>query len=393
MPAGMLTKTRKGGEVMKKRQVTQIRARLFYSLAAAFDLWILHLTLWAAGIPISAWLWWGGWGALYGTLHLALPLSQTALGQLLGRGMTYAFSLHALLLWAAAGSLCLLAGLSFWGTAGIRAAGRIGLLLFLAGTVTCIRGFCAAHRLHLRRFFLDTSKVLPGGRLRIVHLSDLHLGFIQNARFAADLVRRVNALCPDLVCITGDIFSDTLRPIAAPGALADVLSGLRARFGVFACLGNHDAGEEDEMTSFLARAGIRVLIDEALFPAANVSLIGRSDATPGGVSAKRPPIGECLVGTDPLQYRIVLDHQPGAVEATSRAGADLLLCGHTHGGQFFPIRLFIEKRFPFCTGLHRYGTMTVSVNPGSGAGAPPIRIGSRGEIYLLTVRQSDVSSV
>ena len=374
---------------MNGRQVTTIRARLFYILAAAFDLWALHLTLCAAGIPLSAWLWWGGWGALYGTLYLALPLSQTVLGQLLGRGMTYALSLHAVLLWSAVGSLCLLAGLSFWGTAGLLAAGRSGLLLFLAGTVTCIRGFCAARPLHLRRFFLTTSKVVPGGQLRIVHLSDLHLGFIQNARFAADLVRRVNALCPDLVCISGDIFSDTLRPIKAPDNMASVLSGMRAQFGVFACPGNHDAGEEDAMAAFLRKAGIRMLSEEALFPAGNLALIGRADASPGGVRKLRAPIGECLIGTDPLQYRIVLDHQPGAVGEAAQAGADLLLCGHTHGGQFFPIRLFIEKRFPYCAGLYTCGGMTVAVSPGSGAGAPPIRLGSRGEIFVLTVRQRE----
>ncbi len=378
---------------MPKRHTGRIGARLFYPLAAAFDLWILYLVLRAAGIPIRARLWWGGWGAFYGILYLAAPLAKTAFGQFLGQVLTYARSLHAILLWPAAGCLGLLTVLPFWGAAGTVAAGRCGLLLFSAGIVCCIRGSCAARRLHLRRFSLTSAKVLPGGRLRIVHLSDLHLGFIQNARFAANLVRRVNGLQPDLVCITGDIFSDTLRPIASPDRVAAILSGMRARCGVFACLGNHDAGEEAAMAAFLQKSGIRVLEDEALFPAGNIALIGRSDATPGGIFVPRPPIGECMVGTDPLQYRIVLDHQPCAVAAAARAGADLLLCGHTHGGQFFPVRLFIQKRFPCCAGLYTHGSTVIAVSPGSGAGAPPIRLGSRGEIFLLTVYQSDTATV
>ena len=378
---------------MKKTHTPRLGVRLFYPLAAALNLWILHLILAAAEIPVPAYIWWGGFSVFYGTLHLALPLSQTAVGQLLGRLMIYAYSLHAVLLWASVGSVSLLAILSFLGEAGVLAAGRIGLLLFTAAGITCIRGFFAARRLSLRRFTLTTEKVLPDGQLRIVHLSDLHLGFIQNARFADRLVRRVNALCPDLICITGDIFSDTLRPIKAPDCTAAVLAEMRARFGVFACPGNHDAGKTDGMTAFLTRAGIRLLTDEALFPAPNLALIGRADVTPGGVSRPRAPLGECMVGTDPLQYRIVMDHQPGAAEEAARAGADLLLCGHTHGGQFFPVGPFIKRRFPYCAGLYRRGTMPIAVSPGSGAGAPPIRLGSRGEIFILTVRQSDTGTV
>ena len=365
----------------------RISSAAVYPILTAVNLWVLELALTAVNHPPNAVAWWLLWGVFYLVLIAARNISHTRPGQWIGALRTYAFSVHPVLIYVSAPGLALMIALSRIWDGGIFTAGIATLILQFAAFTAAVYGFIHARKLHLHAFAVKTAKCLPHGTLTIVHLSDLHLGYIQNDRFVRNLVRRVNSLTPDLICITGDTFSDTLRPIRAPFETADRLSKLRARYGVYACFGNHDAGETEKMASFFERAHIRVLEDDALFPAPNIALIGLADATPGGVRMRRASIGECMIGTDPLQYRIVLDHQPRDILAIAERGADLLLSGHTHGGQFFPVTLAIRRRFRCYSGEYRFGRLHIIVSTGSGAGSPPIRIGTSGEIGVITVRQ------
>ncbi len=369
------------------KQTLHIVSCAIYPLIAAVNLWVLFLAFRAAGIPLSPARWWLSWCTVYLFLSSVRNL-PTRFHQLIGTVRTYAFSLHLILAYASACTLILLICLPGIWDSGARTAGFLALGLFFIALLTAVCGSIRAKKLHLHLYSMKTDKCLPGGTLSIVHLSDIHLGYIQNERFVRMLVRRVNALSPDLICITGDTFSDTLRDVCAPWSIAEQLARLHARYGVYACLGNHDTGEPEKMLAFLQKANIRVLTDEALFPAPNIALIGRADATPGGIRMRRATIGECMVGTDPLQYRIVLDHQPRDISAIAERGADLFLTGHTHGGQFYPAVYAVRRRFRCYKGEYRRGRLHVIVSTGSGAGSPPIRIGTKGEIVYITVRQT-----
>lgn len=370
------------------QEAVRICSAAVYPFLTAIDLWVLYLALTASGISILPAPWWLSWGIFYFSLIAARKIARTRIGQILGTVRTYAFSAHLVFVYAAAMGLSFMIVLPRLWHGGVRTAGIITLILFGGASIAAVYGFIHAKKPHLHSYAVKTSKCLPNGTLTIVHLSDIHLGYIQNERYIRALVRRVNGLSPDLICITGDTFSDTLTTVRAPWAIAAQFARLRAKYGVYACLGNHDAGEYENMTSFFTKSHIRVLEDEAIFPAPNVALIGRADATPGGIRMRRASIGECMIGTDPLQYRIVLDHQPREVSAVAERGADLMLSGHTHGGQFFPITIAIRRRFRTCAGEYRYGRLHVIVSTGSGAASPPIRIGTCGEIGIITVRQS-----
>jgi len=349
-----------------------------YLSAALLNGWVLHAAMHRLGICVLPVL----LGLLAGTGGLVLTAAlfpRTGCGQLCGRAATVLYTVQPVLLWASAAGIVAL--LLPEGAGGIAVCA-----LFLAASVTAAAGCIRARRIGVTRYRITTGKPLPGGRLRIVHLSDLHLGFVNDRRMLSEIADLVRPLRPDLICITGDNFEHGLSAMEDPAAFAALLRSLRPPLGMYACLGNHDAGRDfREMLSFFSRAGIRLLRDEVFSPCPGIRIAGRRDATPGGKrNPKRKSAAELLrerTGT----YTVLLDHQPGDGDAARRAGADLLLCGHTHGGQFFPVGLLVRLRFPHMKGIRREGDFCTVVSAGSGAGSPPIRLGSRGEIAVVDV--------
>ena len=335
---------------------------------------------WAAvGVNILGWS--AGFLAAVGVLLLtAALLPRTEAGQLCGRWVTYIYAAQPILLWgAAAGTTALLLPV---GTAG----GIAALSAYLLALLTAVTGCVRAQRLTVTHYRVPTKKSLPGGHLRIVQLSDLHLGFVNDARLLARITRRTAALSPDLICITGDTFEGGIRTMRDPAAMAQLLRKLQPRYGVYACLGNHDAGRQfPQMLQFFYDAGVTLLRDESVRSAEGIFLAGRKDATPGGRRDVRRATAAELLQDAADAYAILLDHQPGEEGEARAAGADLLLSGHTHGGQFFPVGLFVTLRFPHMKGIRRRGDFCAVVSTGAGAGSPPLRLGSRGEIVCIDV--------
>lgn len=300
----------------------------------------------------------------------------------------YWFSLQATLFFA---GIPMLAGQAVlvWLLEAVSAALYARICLSVLAAVLLLDGYGWLHARHIRirRFAHTVHK--PGAlpeSLRIVHLSDLHLGPVTDLRAVRRIVGKVNALSPDLVCVTGDTFTEDVTGVYALDAVADALAGLHATFGVYGCLGNHDAGPQlPEMLAFFRRAGITLLRDEAVTLPAQVVLAGRNDPTPAGRPSPRASLEDVLSQADARLPLIVMDHQPAtpAIEAAQRAGADLLLCGHTHGGQFFPIHLMVRRYFPHYYGPKRDGQLLTLVSPGSYAASPPLRIGSSAEIFVI----------
>ena len=222
----------------------------------------------------------------------------------------------------------------------------------------------------------------------IVQLTDLHIGATKSRSFVTDVVRRTNALAPDVIAITGDLVEgrfgsgrdDTL-------ALAD----LRARLGVFMVTGNHEyySGLREWLPK-LQRLGIRVLRNEHVVIDAEKGggwelagiedWNGRSIEPDGG-----PDLGRALSGHDPARPVILLSHQPRAIFSAAQAGVALVLSGHTHGGQIWPFSCLVRLQQPFLEGLHRVGRTLLYVSPGTGYWGPPMRLGTRAEIARITL--------
>jgi hypothetical protein len=228
--------------------------------------------------------------------------------------------------------------------------------------------------------------------LRIVQVSDIHVGSTIGGAFVADVVRRANALGPDLVAITGDVVDGTVAELAEAVA---PLGELRARHGVYFVTGNHEyfSGAEAWMTE-LGRLGIRVLRNERVsigtggvdgFDLAGVD--DRSAERYGGLPHDEA-LARALGGRDPAREVVLLAHQPASFAGAARHGVGLQLSGHTHGGQIWPFGFIVRLSQPFLAGLHRQGASQIYVSRGTGYWGPPMRLGAPAEITELILRRA-----
>ena len=221
--------------------------------------------------------------------------------------------------------------------------------------------------------------------LRVVHLSDFHYGPLVNPQHLQRAVKVANDLRPDLIALTGDYISQD-RGYAAP--CAEVVGKLRARHGVYAVLGNHDHWTDAQLIADLFRAEeIRVLVNEG----SRMDLHGESfwlagvDDTMVGLE----DLSLALAGARHNELKLLLAHNPTILRRAARAGVDLVLSGHTHGGQ---VTWRSEKsrsgrpRRRMLRGLGRRGNTQIYVTRGLGTVVLPIRYGCPPEISVLDLR-------
>jgi len=306
-------------------------------------------------------------GVLFYVLLALLPLE-------LGRLGASAASAIGLLDLPDAGRRALLARMSALTVAGGAAA------LGLVGLVTSARG----------PQITRTKVPIPGlgaglDGLRIVQLSDIHLGPTLGAAFMERVVQATNALDPDLVVITGDLVDgtvDQLREAAAP------LAGLHSRHGTYFVTGNHEYySGAVSWVRHLGTLGVRVLRNERVpiqRDGALLELAGTDDYRAAGMA---PGHGEdlegALSGRDPAVPVILLAHQPKTVLEASQRGVALQLSGHTHGGQFVPWDRVVRLDQPAVAGLYRFGETWLYVSRGTGYWGPPMRVGVPAEIAVV----------
>jgi predicted MPP superfamily phosphohydrolase len=233
---------------------------------------------------------------------------------------------------------------------------------------------------------------LPGALegLRIVQISDIHVGPTIKQDYLQAIVDRVNALAPDVVAITGDLVDGSVAELASHVA---PLAALRARHGVFFVTGNHEyySGVHGWVEE-LRRLGIRVLHNEHVVLRegdAALVLAGVPDYTGHHFDPEhRSDPAQALAGAPADAPRVLLAHQPRTAPAAAQAGFDLQLSGHTHGGQFLPWRFFVPLQQPYTAGLHQLGRLRVYVSRGTGYWGPPKRLGAPSEIAELRLSRS-----
>jgi predicted MPP superfamily phosphohydrolase len=221
--------------------------------------------------------------------------------------------------------------------------------------------------------------------LKIVHLSDIHHGPFTAREQVERAVAVANSLQPDIIALTGDYISHE-REYIQP--CAEMLGRLRARCGVYAVLGNHDNWVDPALVTDLFRlAGIRVLNNEGMrFEDKGVSfwLAGVDDTM---VGLEDLPLA--LAGSAADEMKLLLAHNPVILRRAARAGVDLVLSGHTHGGQ---VTWRSERsasgrvRRRILRGLGRRGETQIYVTRGLGTVVLPVRYGCLPEVSLLTLR-------
>lgn len=233
---------------------------------------------------------------------------------------------------------------------------------------------------------------LPSGwrGARIVQLSDLHAGRHVTRQRLQAIARRAAKLAPDILVVTGDIVHNS--PAFARQA-AEAIATIPAKYGAFACLGNHDfwAGA-DAVDSELQRAGVSVLRNRGVLlerGGDRLWLCGVDDPWGG-----RADIKASLRGRPEGTATVLLSHQPNTWPRAQELGVELQLSGHTHGGQLALLwlhRSLSLARFitPFVAGLYRAGRSYLYVNRGAGTVMPMVRLGARPEVTELTLLPAD----
>ena len=234
-----------------------------------------------------------------------------------------------------------------------------------------VYGYYEAWNVREVRVVVPTGKLPLGtGRLRIVQLSDVHIGGLYPIRHLEQVMEMVRAAEPDIFVITGDLADGDMTDRRREAAL---LAGHGARHGAFAVVGNHEyyVGLEQSM-AFMERAGLTVLYDQAA-EAAGIAIFGLDDLTTVWPVSLRAAGG---------RFTLLLKHRPQVLK-TSRGKFDLQLCGHTHGGQLWPVGPLQEKLQGFVQGLSKDGEHFVYVSNGTGYWAVPLRIFAPPEVTVI----------
>ena len=242
--------------------------------------------------------------------------------------------------------------------------------LFLYGNV---------HYHHKVREELHLTTDKPLARpLRIVMLSDLHLGYHNPRKELARWVDLINAENPDVVLIAGDVIDMSMRPLVEEN-MAEEMRRLEAP--VYACLGNHEYYSSEPLAEqFYRDARIQLLRDTCLV-VGDLCIMGRDDRT----NLRRRNIDELARMADHTKYTILLDHQPYHLEEAEQAGVDFQLSGHTHRGQVWPISWITDALYECSFGSHQRGKTRYYISSGIGIWGGKFRIGTRSEYVVATL--------
>jgi len=220
----------------------------------------------------------------------------------------------------------------------------------------------------------------------IIQLSDVHVGPTIGRAFVEDIVRKANAASPDLIVITGDLVDGSVAQLRA---LTEPLRGLRAPDGVFFVTGNHEYySGADEWVTELERLGICVLRNARVglrdAEGGGLDLAGVDDWTAATILPHHGhDLPKALAGRDASRALVLLAHQPKSVVEAAQRGVDLVLSGHTHGGQLFPFNYLVKLQQPFVAGLHRHEGTHIYVSRGTGYWGPPMRLAAPAEITRI----------
>jgi len=237
------------------------------------------------------------------------------------------------------------------------------------------------------RLQIVTDKNLGADKeLNILFFSDFHLTGLFSEQRLREYVEMMNREEYDLVLIGGDLLDGDNR-MWEKNNFATILHQLTPKYGIYACMGNHEYYNGiKKIENFYTQSGITLLRDGVISigDSSNIILVSRDDRT----NTERQSIENLLKSVDKEhKFIITLDHQPKELAQASQNGVDLLLCGHTHDGQIFPISLIIRKMWEVAYGHEKLNNMDIYVTSGLGLWGPPIRLGTTSELVRIKIKE------
>jgi len=219
--------------------------------------------------------------------------------------------------------------------------------------------------------------------LRIVAISDLHLGYTIGKKELSQWIDLINNEKPDIVLIAGDIIDNSTRPLYSEN-MAECFNRIKAPLGIYACLGNHEyISGINQSTQFIKDAGINILKDSHVLIDSCFYVVGRDDRS----NSKRQPINELIASLDKSKPIILLDHQPYNLEEAEENKIDLQISGHTHRGQIWPVSLVTDLIYEKSHGFLKKGQTNIYVSSGIGIWGGKFRIGTQSEYVVIDIKK------
>jgi len=219
----------------------------------------------------------------------------------------------------------------------------------------------------------------------IVQITDLHIGKTLGKEFVDSVVKQINALDADIVVITGDLVD---MPVEQIGNKLDSLRNIESRLGVYYVPGNHEYFYGvNKIMAYVESLGIKVLLNRSIVLNHMINLAGVSDMMGKRFDFLPPDLKAALSHVKPELPTILLSHQPKIVTEMKDEKIDLILSGHTHGGQIFPFGLLVLLDQPYLSGLYQHSARTqVFVSNGAGYWGPAVRIMAPSEIVKINLK-------
>jgi predicted MPP superfamily phosphohydrolase len=258
----------------------------------------------------------------------------------------------------------------------------IGLpVIILCSMVVVVAGIINFNTIRLTEY----KVTIPAGSSDISHLkiafaSDFHLEENTPAPFIERFVKEIETINPDLMLFGGDIVEGD-REDERMEHFKKLLSSITTRYGVFGVPGNHEHYARQDKGSFFIKAGIDMLSDSVVFIDGSFILAGRNDSH----TTTRKSVEEIMRTIPDSLPVILMDHRPTEIEQISKTSADIVLSGHTHNGQLFPINFITRSVYELSYGHMKKGDTHFFVSSGIRLWGFPVRTTGKSEIMVINV--------
>lgn len=222
--------------------------------------------------------------------------------------------------------------------------------------------------------------------IKIVAVSDLHLGYGTGKDKLKKFVKIINAQEPDLIIIGGDLIDNSIIPLYHEN-MDEELRELKAPMGIYMAPGNHEyISGIDKCYTFLKCTPIKMLVDSVVKLPNNLQLVLRNDYGPGD---RNKSLESIMKETDKNLPIMIVKHQPNNLEKKDKEGADIVFCGHTHHGQIWPGNIVTDLLFKQSHGYRKWENAHIFVSSGLSLWGPPVRIGTKSDIAVFNISSNN----
>ena len=228
---------------------------------------------------------------------------------------------------------------------------------------------------------ISLNKPLKVDSLKVVAVSDIHLGLGTGKMTLKRYVELINKQNPDVVLIAGDLIDNSIKPVVE-NHMEEELNAINAPMGVYLVPGNHEYISGIEVCEdFLAKTNIKLLKDSIVELPCGVQIAGRDDK----FNRRRMSLVHIVEKIDATKPIIMIDHQPYEVAKKDSLGVDIQISGHTYHGQVWPLNLLVDRMYEQSHGYKKWSNSHVYVSSGLSLWGPPFRIGTRSDMAVITI--------